>query len=88
MDHRDELEQRTEHEIHVRQVTDIRAAWTERERGHPGAFTLQVIMDNGVDEYVLRPTAEDARVLLELWQRSSGNVSFDLSRKVLIFGSM
>ncbi|HEX6509360.1 MAG TPA: hypothetical protein VF221_17160 [Chloroflexota bacterium] len=87
MDDRDALEQRTEHEILVRQVTDIRAAWSERERGHPGAFTLQIIMDNGVSEYILRPTAEDARVILELWEKSN-NASFDLGRKVLIFGSI
>ncbi len=81
-----EPEQRTEHEIKVREVTDYQAAWTERERGTPGAFTIQLILDRGVDEYVIRPTAEDAEVIVAL-MRSSGRVHFDLDRKVLMFGT-
>ena len=87
MDERDEREERTEQLIQVRRVTQLQAAWTETERGAPGAFTFQLILDNGADEYVLRPTAEDADVLLALWARSEGAV-FDLDRKVLIFGSL
>jgi hypothetical protein len=82
-----EPEQRTEHEIKVREVTDYQAAWTERERGAPGAFTIQLILDRGADEYVIRPTAEDAEVIVAL-MGSSGRVHFDLERKVLMFGTM
>jgi hypothetical protein len=64
MDERDVQEERTEQLIQVRRVTDLHAAWTEEERGAPGAFTLQLILDHGADEYILRPTAEDADVLL------------------------
>ena len=84
MDERDEQEERTEELIRVRRVTQLLAAWTEAERGAPGAFTFQLVLDDGADEYVLRPTAEDADVLLALWARSEGAV-FDLGRKVLIF---
>ena len=77
-------EQRTEDQIQVRQVTHVQASWTEQERGEPGAFTFQLILDEGVDEYVLRPTADDADVLLQLLRRSD-SASFDLDRKVLIF---
>ena len=77
-------EQRTEDRIQVRQVTHVQASWTEQERGAPGAFTFQLILDEGVDEYVLRPTAEDADVLLQLLRRAD-SASFDLDRKVLIF---
>ena len=87
MDERDQREQRTEQLIQVRRVTQLHAGWTEAERGEPGAFTFQLILDNGADEYVLRPTAEDADVLLALWARSEGAV-FDLGRKVLIFGRL
>jgi len=87
MDERDAREERTEQLIQVRRVTDMHAAWTEAERGAPGAFTLQLILDNGADEYVLRPTAEDADVLLALWARSE-SVTFDLGRKVLVFSSV
>src|SRR5215207_6760387 len=41
MDEREVQEERTEHLIQVRRVTDLHAAWTEGERGAPGAFTLQ-----------------------------------------------
>ena len=81
------MEQRTEREILVREVTQVQASWTETERGAPGLFTLQLILDNGADEYVLRPTASDADVLLKLMRRSDKAV-FDLERKVLIFGSL
>jgi hypothetical protein len=76
-----------ERQIKVRQVTHVQASWTEEERGAAGAFTLQLILDNGAQEYVLRPTAEDTEVLVELLARSS-NAMFDVERKVLMFGSL
>jgi hypothetical protein len=80
-------EQHTEETIRVRQVTDVQASWTERERGAPGAFTFQLILDNGAEEYVLRPTADDAEPMLKLFKQS-GAIYFDLDRKVLIFGNI
>ncbi len=80
-------EQRTEEQIQVRQVTHVQASWTEQERGGPGAFTFQLVLDEGVDEYVIRPNADDADVLLELLSRS-GSAHFDLDRKVLIFNRL
>jgi hypothetical protein len=82
-----EREERTEQQIQVRQVTHVQASWTEQERGAPGAFTLQLILDNGVDEYVIRPTADDADVLLQLFSRS-GSAMFDLDRKVVVFNNL
>lgn len=80
-------EERTEHEIKVRQVTHVQASWTEQKRGEPGAFTVQLILDNGAEEYILRPSAEDAASLLELFSRS-GQATFDMERKVLMFGNL
>ena len=80
-------EQRTEEQIQVRQVTHVQASWSERDRGGPGAFTFQLILDNGVEEYVLRPTADDLDVLLELLGRSD-SATFDLARKVLMFNNL
>ena len=80
-------EQHTEETIRVRQVTDAQVSWSEHTRGEPGAFTIQLILDNGAEEYVLRPTAEDARVQVELLERAK-TVYFDLDRKVLIFGNL
>jgi hypothetical protein len=76
-----------ERQIQVRQVTHVQASWTEEDRGAPGAFTLQLILDHGADEYVLRPTADDADVIIKLLARSS-NATFDLDRKVLMFGNL
>ena len=85
--HEESREQRTEERIQVRQVTHVQASWTEQERGASGAFTLQLILDNGADEYVLRPTADDTQVVLELLDRSK-QVIFDVERKVLMFGNI
>jgi hypothetical protein len=71
----------------VRQVTHVQASWTEQDRGGPGAFTLQLILDHGADEYVLRPSAEDADVLVKLLARSK-SAAFDSERKVLIFANL
>jgi hypothetical protein len=72
-----------EESIRVRQVTDLQASWTEEGRGEHGAFTYQLILDNGAQEYVLQPDAQDAKVILELL-KAAGPVFFDLDRKVLI----
>ena len=76
-------EQRTEGNIRVRQVTDVQFSWTEEGRGGHGDFTVQLVLDNGAEEYVLQPTAEDAKVQVELFKTAS-TVYFDLDRKVLI----
>ena len=78
---------RTDRQIKVRQVTHVQASWTEEARGGAGAFTFQLILDNGAEEYVLRPTADDADVLLKLFARSN-QATFDLERKVLMFGNL
>jgi hypothetical protein len=76
-------EQHTEQTIRVRQVTDVQVSWTERGRGEHGAFTVQLILDSGAEEYVLQPTAEDTKVMVELFKRAN-TVYFDLDRKVLV----
>jgi len=80
-------ERRTGEQIVVRQVTHVQASWTERERGEEGDFTLQLILDQGADEYVLRPDPDDLDVLLRLFQMSD-SASFDLNRKVLMFSNL
>jgi hypothetical protein len=79
-------EQAIEKHFKIRQVTNVQASWTERARGQPGAFTLQLILDNGVEEYILRPDAQDVEVLLRLFSSSHATM-FDMERKVLIFGN-
>ena len=80
-------EQNTEQNIMVRQVTDVHANWSEQERGTPGKFSFQLILDNGAEEYAIRPDAEDADVLVELFSLTD-KLYFDMSRQVLIFGNI
>ena len=77
-----EAEQRTEQAIQVRQITDYQASWTEG-RGEPGAFTFQLILDNGAEEYVIQPTVNDAKVIRKLLDKSKV-LAFDLERRTLI----
>ena len=76
-------EQQTRSAIKVRQVTQAHANWNEGERGAPGKFSFQLILDNGAEEYVIRPTVHDAKVIRKLLDKSDALV-FDLERRVLI----
>jgi hypothetical protein len=80
-------EQHTEQSIMVRQVTDVHANWSEQERGAPGKFSFQLILDNGAEEDAIRPPADDADVLVELFKLTD-KIYFDMSRQVLIFGDV
>jgi hypothetical protein len=87
MQERDRSEQRLERGYSVRQVTDYQASWTEQGRGADGKFTVQLILDNGVEEYILQTSADDLDVLLQLLKRSK-HTMFDLDRKVLMFSNI
>ena len=80
-------EQQTEQAIKVRQVTDIHGNWSAQERGESGKFSYQLILDEGAAEYVLRVTADDAKVLRD-WFHDADTVYFDMEREVLIFGEI
>ena len=73
--------------IAIRKVTNVHANWSEHSSGEAGKFSYQLILDDGAEEAVIRPTAEDADVLQELVARSS-DVYFDLERRNLIFRSV
>jgi hypothetical protein len=83
----EQREERLEQQIAVREVTHMQASWVEGDRGAPGEFTVQLILDHGAEEYVLRPTVEDTEEIFRLRDRS-GRVYFDLQRKVLMFGNL
>jgi hypothetical protein len=80
-------ERNVEEQITVRQVTNVHANWSEQERGEPGKFSFQLILDNGAEEYAIRPPAEDSDVLMDLFKKSD-TVYFDMGRQVLIFGNI
>jgi len=73
--------------IKVRRVTNIHANWSEQERGAPGKFSFQLILDDGAEEYAIMPPAEDAEVLMELFGKTD-TLYFDLERKVVIFSNV
>jgi hypothetical protein len=80
-------EQQTESAIKVRQVTEVHSNWNEEARGEEGKFSFQLILDNGAEEYVIRPTNEDADVLVDLIEQTD-TIYFDMERRVLIFGDV
>jgi hypothetical protein len=82
-----ESQEQTRQAIKVRQVTQVHANWNEEERGAEGKFSFQLILDNGAEEYVLRPTSEDADVLVDLFEQTD-TIYFDMERGVLIFGDV
>lgn len=84
-DQKKQASEKLESAYKVRQVTAYQASWTEQERGESGKFTIQLILDKGVDEYILSVDEDDVDALLSLLKRSK-NVTFDLERKVLMFG--
>ena len=80
-------ERNVEEQITVRQVTNVHANWSEQERGAPGKFSFQLILDDGAEEYAIRPPVEDSDVLMDLFKKSE-TIYFDMGRQVLIFGNI
>ena len=58
-----------------------------RERGEHGTFSYQLILEDRAAEFVVRVTADDAKVLRD-WFQDAGTVYFDMEREVLIFGEI
>ncbi len=82
-----EPEQQRKQGYKVRQVTHFQPSWRETQPGQSGNFYIQLILDHGVDEYILEPDAEDAEVLLKLLGKG-GYIGFDMERKVLMFPNL
>lgn len=86
MTHHDPEQQEISSRYKVRQVTDYQVSWTQKERGEEGVFTMQLILDKGVEEHILVVDSDDLDVMLSLFKQSK-HVMFDLERKVLMFDS-
>ena len=80
-------EQRTESAIKVRQVTDVHANWSHQGELEHGKFSYQLILDDGAQEELIMPTADDAKVLRDLFH-DADTVYWDTEREVLIFGKI
>lgn len=81
------MSEKSESRIQVRQVTDVHANYSEQGEGRDGKYSLQLILDHGAEERVIRPTAEDADAMMELLERSK-SLYFDLSNGVLLFNDL
>jgi len=77
-------QERIERGYKIRQVTQIQPSWKAGGRGEDGKFYIQLVLDNGVDEYVLQPSEDDVDVLLGLFEKSKYTV-WDDERQILIF---
>ena len=80
-------EQNTEQTIRVRQVTDVHSNWSYQGDLQNGKFSYQLILDNGAQEALIMPTADDAKLLRDLIH-DADTIYWDLDKEVLIFGKI
>ena len=80
-------EQQTESAIKIRQVTDVHANWSSQGPLEDGKFSYQLILDNGAQEALIMPTAQDAKALRDFFQ-DADSVYWDIENEVLIFGKI
>lgn len=76
----------TDDSIRVRHLSHYQFSWVAQAPGEPGAFTLQLVLDEGAWEEVLTIDAEDAEVLRGLLAKSR-DATYDVGRRVLMFGT-
>ena len=80
-------EQNTESAIKIRQVTDVHSNWSSQGPLENGKFSYQLILDNGAEEALIMPTADDAKVLRDFFA-DADSVYYDTEKQVLIFGKI
>ena len=80
-------EQHAEQSIKIRQVTDVHANWSSQGPLEDGKFSYQLILDNGAQEALIMPTADDAKVLRDLIHDAEA-VYWDADKEVIIFGKI
>ena len=80
-------EQNTEQTVMVRQVTDVHFDWSYQGELENGKFSYQLILDNGAEEALIMPTADDANVLRDLIH-DADTLYWDTEKEVIIFGKI
>ena len=80
-------EQNTEQSIKVRQVTDVHSNWSSQGPLENGKFSYQLILDNGAEEVLIMPTADDAKALRDFFN-DADTIYFDTEKEVIIFGKI
>ncbi|MDP9438609.1 MAG: hypothetical protein M3P49_07680, partial [Actinomycetota bacterium] len=79
--------QSAEQAIRVRQITDVHANWSNQGDLENGKFSFQFILDNGAEEALIMPTAEDGKLLRDLIH-DADTLYYDLDKGVVIFGKV
>ena len=80
-------EQNTEQTIMVRQVTDVHSNWSHQGQLESGKFSYQLILDDGAQEVLIMPTAEDGKLLRDLISDADA-LYWDTQNEVLLFGTV
>ena len=80
-------EQNTEQTVMVRQVTDVHSNWSNQGPLEQGKFSYQLILDDGAEEVLIMPTAEDGKLLRDLIH-DAGTLYWDTQNEVLVFGKV
>jgi hypothetical protein len=76
----------TDDSIQVRHLSHYQFSWMPAEPGENGTYTLQLVLDQGAWEEVLTVSSDDADALQDLLAGSE-TVTYDVSRRVLMFGT-
>ena len=80
-------EQNTEQTVMVRQVTDVHSNWSYQGPLETGKFSYQLILDDGAEEVLIMPTAEDGKLLRDLIH-DADTLYWDTQNEVLVFGKI
>jgi len=80
-------EQNTEQTVMVRQVTDVHSNWSNQGPLEAGKFSYQLILDDGAQEVLIMPTAEDGKLLRDLIH-DADTLYWDTQNEVLVFGKI
>jgi hypothetical protein len=71
----------------VRQVTDVHSNWSNQGALETGKFSYQLILDDGAEEVLIMPTAEDGKLLRDLIH-DADTLYWDTQNEVLVFGKI
>ncbi len=81
------MTEQSEQSIKVRRVTNVHSNWSKQGPLEPGKFSFQLVLDDGAEEVLIMPTAEDGKLLRDLINDSEG-IYWDTEREILTFGNI
>lgn len=81
------MTEQSEQSIKVRRVTNVHCNWSSQGPLEPGKFSFQLVLDDGAEETMVMPTAEDGKLLRDLIHDSDA-LYWDTEREILTFGNI